>query len=607
MCGILGYLGSPPAEELAVLRDRLIHRGPDDGGLWTAPGIGLAQRRLSILDLSPEGHQPMSRGPLHLVYNGEIYNFQELRQQLEASGHVFRGRSDTEVLLAGFLQWGVEATLQRSNGMFALALWNERGRTLTLARDRYGKKPLYYGWQNQAWHFASELKALHRPGLELDRQALTAYFRYGYVPAPQSIYQGIFKLPPAHLVVLEEGRRQVSPTRYWCLPEPDNTPATPEELEEALLQSVQLRMLSDVPLGAFLSGGIDSSLVVALMQRLSSRPVQTFCIGFREVGYDESGFARQVARQLGTEHHEMRVSAEEALSVVPKLAQIYDEPFADSSQIPTYLVSRLARQKVTVALSGDGGDEIFGGYNRYLWGPRIWRWLRRVPLPLRQLLFELLSRLPLTLVRQLPLRVPYPEEKLNKLLQLLPLRSPHELYLSLVSQWSRPTDLVPGGSESGQVSPFDLSTAEGMMKMDALTYLPDDILVKVDRASMAVSLECRAPLLDYKVAEIAARLPPDQRIRAGRGKWVLREILKSYVQLPERPKSGFSLPLGSWLRGPLRDWAHDLLAPQNCQELDFRPVQERWQQHLSGHRDWSASLWAVLMFQAWQRQWCAGS
>lgn len=604
MCGILGYLGSPPAEELEVLRDRLSHRGPDDGGIWTAPGIGLAHRRLSILDLSPEGHQPMSRGPLHLVYNGEIYNFQELRQQLEASGHTFRGHSDTEVLLAGFLQWGVEATLQISNGMFALALWNENDRTLTLARDRYGKKPLYYGWQSQAWHFASELKALHRPGLEIDRGALTAYFRYGYVPAPQSIYQGVFKLPPGHLVVLDEERRQVSPVRYWTLPEPNDTPATPEELEEALLQSVRLRMLSDVPLGAFLSGGIDSSLVVALMQRLSPRPVQTFCIGFREAGYDESGYAREVARQLGTEHHELRVSAEEALSVVPKLAQIYDEPFADSSQIPTYLVSRLARQTVTVALSGDGGDEIFGGYNRYLWGPRIWRSLRPIPLSWRRLLFELLSRLPLALVRRLPLGIPYPEEKLNKLLQLLPLRSPQELYLSLVSQWADPAALVPGGSELSWSSPFDLSTAEGMMKMDALTYLPDDILVKVDRASMAVSLECRAPLLDYKVAEIAARLPRDQRIRAGQGKWVLREILKSYVQLPERPKSGFSLPLGTWLRGPLRDWAHDLLAPQNLQELDFKPIQERWQQHLSGHRDWSASLWTVLMFQAWQREWC---
>lgn len=604
MCGIAGYLGPNPGHSLEEFRDRLAHRGPDSCGVWRdeSAGIGLGHRRLSILDLSSEGHQPMCNQHLHLVYNGEIYNFQSLRSDLEGLGHSFRGGSDTEVLLAAVLEWGLEKTLPRLNGMFAIALWDARERVLYLARDRYGKKPIYYGRIQGTWYFGSELKALPCQSLSTDRQALGTFLRYGYLPAPLSIFEGVKKLPPAHWCAIRADDFQVDPRCFWNIPEPKVDPQLgPEQLELALMKAVQLRMVSDVPLGAFLSGGIDSSLIVALMQNQSGRPVRTFCIGFEEESHDESPFARQVAQQLGTEHTELRVTAQQALDVVPLLPTMYDEPFADSSQIPTFLVSQLARQHVTVALSGDGGDEVFGGYNRYQWVPRIWRRLRLLPRPVRVAIAKLLGLVPISAIAPLIRSVSYPEEKLNKLLQLLPLKGPDQMYLQLVSQWAEPTRLLPEFLELPLPGGYDLGTPEGMMAVDALTYLPDDILVKVDRASMAVSLECRAPFLDPEVADLAWRLSPSHRS----GKAILRQILAKHVSLPDRPKAGFSLPLGRWLAGPLRGWAEELLS--QVDDFDRRPIMARWQDHLQGRRDWNASLWCVLMYQAWKQKWRRGA
>lgn len=546
----------------------------------------------------------MGRGPLWIVFNGEIYNFQEIRKRLQDVGHQFRGHSDTEVLLAAFLEWGVESTLPLLNGMFALALWDQRSRQLTLARDRYGKKPLYYGRLGSTWIFASELKAMvWEPG-DLDQQSLLSYFRYGYVPGPRTIYRDIQKLQPGHWLTLSPEQSDSLPKRYWKIPEPGGPPASLEELECALQEAVRLRMVADVPLGAFLSGGVDSSLIVALMKTQSTQPVKTFCIGFTEKDYDESAFARLVADQLGTEHTELMLSPAQTMGVIPELPKLYDEPFADSSQIPTYLVSQLARQHVTVALSGDGGDEIFAGYNRYLWAPKIWKYLKHIPRPFRVLLSGVLAKAPLNLLLPLLPRVSYPREKLTKLLQVLPSSSPAQLYRILVSQWQRPDDIVQQGHECLLEWDFDLGTAEGMMRADALSYLPDDILVKVDRASMGVSLECRAPFLDPKVTEIAWRLPKELKLHQNLGKLCLRKLLSQTVHLPPRPKTGFTLPLGDWLRGDLRDWCEDLLSHQALQPyLRSQPIRCRWDEHLSGHRDWSASLWTVLMFQAWRRFW----
>lgn len=604
MCGIAGYLGPKEERPLEELRDRLTHRGPDSFGVWRdeQAGVGLGHRRLSIIDLSNEGHQPMSNRHLHLVYNGEVYNFLSLRRELEALGHGFRGGSDTEVLLAAVLEWGLEKTLPRLNGMFAIALWDSRDRVLYLARDRYGKKPLYYGKIEGTWYFGSELKALPCQALATDRQGLGTFLRYGYLPAPLSIFEGVKKLPPAHWCAIRADDFQVVPRCFWSVPPAEVDPQLgAEQLEAALMEAVRLRMVSDVPLGAFLSGGIDSSLIVALMQKQSARPVRTFCIGFQEQSHDESPYARQVALQLGTEHTELRVTAQQALDVVPLLPTMYDEPFADSSQIPTFLVSQLARQHVTVALSGDGGDEVFGGYNRYQWVPRIWRRLRLLPRPFRVALAKLLSLVPISAIAPLIRSVSYPEEKLNKLLQLLPLKGPDQMYLQLVSQWAEPTRLLPEFLELPLPGGYDLGTPEGMMAVDALTYLPDDILVKVDRASMAVSLECRAPFLDPEVADLAWRLAPSHRS----GKAILRQILAKHLSLPDRPKAGFSLPLGRWLCGPLRDWAEGLLS--QVDDFDRRPIMARWHEHLQGRRDWNASLWCVLMYQAWKQKWRGGA
>lgn len=645
MCGIAGWLGFESATVVATMMgDTLVHRGPDDGGSWidANAGVALVHRRLSILDLSPAGHQPMvsCSGRYVIAFNGEIYNHLELRAELEKVGAggtapvSWRGHADTETLLAAIEAWGVEATLKKSVGMFALALWDRESRTLTLARDRMGEKPLYYGWQGRTFLFGSELKALRaHPEFqgEVDRDVLALYLRYNYVPAPYSIYKRIFKLPPgayATLTASDSPGMQPRLTFYWRVLDAAARPVREEldgatalaELDAALRRAIGGQMVADVPLGAFLSGGIDSSTVVALMQVQSNRPVKTFTIGFHEKGYNEAEHAHAVAAHLGCEHTELYVTPEQAMAVIPHLPDLYDEPFADSSQIPTFLVAQLARQHVTVSLSGDGGDELFGGYNRYFWATRIWRGLGFVPHALRagmagamtglspaawNRLFELAGFM-------LPARLRYanPGDKLHKLAEMLGARSPEEVYLYLVSQWKRPTDLVSGASEPPTVltdhqrwAPLERFESR-MMYLDQMSYLPDDILVKVDRAAMGVSLETRAPFLDHRMVEFAWQLPMRMKIRDGQGKWLLRQLLYRYVprEMIDRPKMGFGVPIDVWLRGPLREWAEALLSAERLLREGYfkpEPIREKWQEHLSGRRNWAYYLWTVLMFQSW--------
>ena len=644
MCGIAGFWRPGAAVDEACLRRMaaaIAHRGPDDAGVWTDEnvGIGLAHRRLSILDLSPAGHQPMlsASGRYVIVFNGEIYNHLDLREEL--TGNDWRGHSDTETLLAAFESWGVEAALKKSVGMFAIALWDRETRTLTLARDRLGEKPLYYGWQKGVLLFGSELKALKaHPAFvgEIDRDALTLFLRHNAIPAPYSIYKNIHKLLPgtywqcvlpSSLSPEGEGELKV----YWSarnaaeLGQKNRFTGSDDEardaLESVLGQSVAGQMLADVPLGAFLSGGVDSSTVVALMQARSSRPVKTFTIGFNEAGYNEAEYAHAVARHLGTEHTELYVKPEEALAVIPLLPGLYDEPFADSSQIPTYLVSRLARSHVTVSLSGDGGDELFGGYNRYFWAQNIWRRMGWMPQSMRAALAGMLTTLPPAmwnsafskLDRLLPasLRYANPGDKLHKLADILAVRSPEEIYWGLVSHWKQPADVVKGATEPPTVLTDSSRWADvpdlthRMMYLDTVTYLPDDILTKVDRAAMGVSLETRVPLLDHRVLEFAWTLPLSMKLRDGQSKWLLRQVLYRHVpkELIERPKMGFGIPLDVWLRGPLRAWAEELLNPARLEVEGFfhaEPIQQKWREHLTGQRNWSYYLWDVLMFQAWK-------
>jgi len=649
MCGLSGFLQSGGFDASAAqasvrcMADALRHRGPDDAGVWVdaAVGVALGHRRLSILDLSPAGQQPMVSACGHYVvaYNGEIYNHLELRAELQAQGAAppWRGHSDTETLLAAVAAWGVEAALKRCVGMFAWALWDRQLRQLTLARDRMGEKPLYYGWQGGVLLFGSELKALRaHPGFctEVDRNVLALYLRHAYVPGPYSIYQGIYKLPAGAYLTLDAQAQPASalpsPRCYWrawdaasaaAEPGPELDDATAlTELEALLNQSIAGQRVADVPLGAFLSGGIDSSLVVALMQAQSSQPVQTFTIGFHEPGYNEAEHALAVARHLGTRHTELYLTPEPALAAIARLPELYDEPFADSSQIPTFLVAQLARQHVTVSLSGDGGDELFGGYNRYLWAARIWRQLGRVPHPARSLAARGLTGIsPAAWSRAFALTAPLlpqrlrlanPGDKLHKLAQMLGARTPEQVYLYLVSQVQNPAAWIAGATEPPTVltDPAQcpaLSDFESrMMYLDQMSYLPDDILVKVDRAAMGVSLETRVPLLDHRLVEFAWRLPLHQKIRHGQGKWLLRQLLYRHVPrvLIERPKMGFGIPLDVWLRGPLRDWAEDLLNEQRLLQEGYfnpRPIRTQWQEHLSGQRNWAYSLWPVLMFQGW--------
>ena len=653
MCGIAGFM-SPDGlfsegESLARrMADAIAHRGPDSSGLWldAGAGIALAHRRLAILELSPAGDQPMeSRGGRYsIVFNGEIYNHVELRNCLDhvvsesvstgiTAQDAWRGRSDTESLLAGFETWGIEETIRRAVGMFAVAVWDRTSRRLTLARDRLGEKPLYYGWQGSTFLFGSELKALRaHPAFrgEIDRDALALFLRHNYVPAPYSIYRGIFKLPAGTWLQLRPGERDARPFSYWSArdraeqgqrePYDGDDGHAIAELERLLKQSLAGQMVADVPLGAFLSGGVDSSAVVALMQQLSRRPVKTFTIGFREDSYNEAPYARAIARHVGTDHTEMYVTPAETLDVIPKLPELYDEPFADSSQIPTFLVSRLTRQHVKVALSGDGGDELFGGYNRYSWAAQIWRKVGWLPRPLRAALAVVLTRVPPDtwdaafrgLDKFLPasLRHSEPGQKLHKLAEILAVRAPEEVYWGLVSHWKQPASIVVGAKEPMTVLTDTTAWANvgtfehHMMYLDLVSYLPDDILVKVDRAAMGVSLETRVPFLDHRLVEFAWRLPLGFKLRGGVTKWLLRQVLYRYVPptLIERPKMGFGVPIDSWLRGPLREWAESLINPARLSTEGFfrpEPITRAWQEHVSGRRDWQYYLWDVLMFQAW--------
>lgn len=640
MCGLAGaFLAEPERRAASAGRQMagaLCHRGPDDEGTWRSDAgtVELVHRRLSILDLSPEGHQPMisASGRYVIAFNGEVYNHLQLRSQL--SGVAWRGHSDTETMLAAVERWGVEGAVGRFVGMFAFALWDRERDELALVRDRLGIKPLYYGFTAAGLLFASELGALRaHPTFDgpIDRDALHLLLRYNSIPAPHTIYRNVSKVMPGTLLRFRAPRRAaLQATTYWSgldiAAQGQATPftGTPEEavdqLEALLSDAVGMRMLSDVPLGAFLSGGVDSSTVVALMQAQSERPVRTFSIGSPDAGFDEAPYARAVAEHLGTDHTELIVTAQDALDVVPRLASMYDEPFADSSQIPTFLVSELARRSVTVSLSGDGGDELFGGYNRHVWAGRVWNSIRWMPQPIRAgVAWALTGIAPEAWDRgfewadgALPaaLRHRMPGYKVHKLAGALGARAPMDLYRRLASQWLNPEHLVVGGSEPpvlpDEVERLDDFTAQ-MMLADLLRYLPDDILTKVDRASMAVSLEARVPLLDHRIVEFAWTLPMDLKRRDGQSKWVLREVLYRHVPraLIERPKTGFGIPLGDWLRGPLREWAEDLLSEQRLRDEGYfqpEPIREAWTQHQAGTHTWEHPLWTVLMFQAWHER-----
>lgn len=643
MCGIAGFWqakrgSESPGEILMQMGNTLKHRGPDDSGYFrdNETGVGLSFRRLSIIDLSPAGHQPMesASGRYTIIFNGEVYNFEEIRTEL-GSGHPWCGHSDTEVMLAAIERWGVESALRRFVGMFALAIWDRSEKKLFLARDRLGIKPVYYGFVHGDFVFASELKAIRQyPGFDaaIDRDALALYMRYNYVPAPHSIYQGISKLPPGFLLSLKSAHDEPILSAFWSATEVaqsglqnriqangKNDEEVIRELEEKLTQAVGLRMIADVPLGAFLSGGVDSSTVVALMQKQSSGPVKTFTIGFHEDDYNEAAHAKRVAAHLGTNHTELCLTAREAMDVIPLLPRMYDEPFADSSQIPTFLVSRLARGSVTVSLSGDGGDEVFGGYNRYSMTSSIWKAVKWWPKSFRKTAARMIHSIPPAKIDQaygwlkpaLPRRKKFSAvgDKAHKLARFMDSRDPEAIYARALSHWT-PSEIVLGANEPLTVMQCLQDTAwlpcieERMMLTDLLNYLPDDILTKVDRASMAVSLEARVPILDHRVVEFAWKLPLHFKIRNGVSKWALRQVLYKYVpaELIERPKMGFTLPIDSWLRGPLREWAEDLLSLEALQRHGFfnaAAIREKWTQHLSGARNWQPLLWDVLIFQDW--------
>lgn len=643
MCGFAGFLSASSIDreesfDLArSMADALIHRGPDDRGEWidSEAGIAFGFRRLSILDLSQAGHQPMvsASGRYVIIYNGEVYNFERLRRQLEAEGRAprFRGHSDTEVMLAAIEAWGVEQAVQRFNGMFAFALWDRRERLLHLVRDRAGVKPLYYGRAGNAFLFGSELKALRRhPAFQdrVDRKALTLYMRFMCVPAPLTIYQNVGKLEPGSILTVTSAKLDSPLIRsYWPAGAIAERAAAQrfrgteeeaaDELDSILRDSIRLRMIADVPIGVFLSGGVDSSTVTAIMQNESSIPVKSFSIGFREEVFNEAVFARRVAAHLGTDHTELYVTAQDALNVIPRLPHIYDEPFADSSQIPTYLLSALTRQKVTVSLSGDGGDELFGGYGRYTLGPPAWQRLKYLPRGMRNPLLSSLTRISpeswdkiFSLLRPV-LPAVFRREgmgvRMHKLPELMKTRSSDGLYLGMMSQWWNPEAVVLGGSDEPELFSGRnrlRNYTERLMFLDFINYLPDDLLVKVDRASMAVSLESREPLLDHRLVEFAWSLPLSMKLSRDQTKRLLRKVLYRYVpaELIERPKMGFGVPLGEWLRGPLRDWAESLLSQERLQHDGFfHPgiVRRKWMAQLTGKENWENQLWSVLMFQAW--------
>lgn len=638
MCGIIGFWDCTTTDKCRIVQgmaDRLIHRGPDDCGVWSDSSTGLimAHQRLSILDVSPAGHQPMISkcGRFTIVFNGEIYNHIELRSKLPGASWI--GHSDTETILAGFTTWGVQETICKAVGMFALAVWDNKDRKLILARDRIGEKPLYYGWQNDTFLFSSELKAMRaHPNWqgEVNRQALTLFLRHNCIPSPWSIYSGIVKLLPGSILTLHWDQHGPckgllpDPQLYWNPVEIaskgqanlfiGSENETTNTLDKLLQAAVQAQMISDVPIGAFLSGGIDSSTIVALMQAQSSRPVKTFSIGFDEPEFDEAHYAREVAKHLGTEHLDMYVSDQDARSVIPEIPRIWDEPFSDSSQIPTLLLSRLTKESVTVSLSGDAGDELFGGYNRYIHGLNLWNNLSLIPKPIQKICGVIINAFPIAVWDKVGIPFRFLTggqvgDKLHKIANTFGSNNPDELYRILASHWYWPEQIVINGSEPP--TPFtDGSSSclenfiERMMLTDLRTYLPDDILVKVDRAAMSTSLETRVPFLDHRVVEFAWSLPLSLKVRNGQGKWILRQVLDRYVpkQLIDRPKKGFGVPLASWLRKPLRDWAESLLSEERLQREGFfnpKPIRQAWSQHLSGKRNFQYHLWDILMFQAW--------
>ncbi len=644
MCGLAGMIdwrAQTPADTLRAVAEAmngtLLHRGPDAGAVWVEAESGtvLAHRRLAIIDLSPGGAQPMQSadGRYVIMLNGEIYNYRDLRGELEAAGRRFRSESDTEVLLDACAVWGVRGACERTIGMFAFALWDRQTRTLSLARDRLGIKPLYYAAMPTRILFASQLKAFRAvPGWapSVDADAIIGYLRLGYIAQPRTIYREAAKLPPGHILTARAGETPQL-TCFWdareialavsCSAEAavDEQEAL-EQLDALTRDAVRLRMIADVPLGAFLSGGIDSSTVVALMQAQSARPIKTFSIGFHEEGYDEAAHARRVAAHLGTEHTEVYIEPSHALEIIPRLPDWFDEPFADVSEIPTYLVSEVTRRHVTVALSGDGGDELFAGYDRYFWAERLRLILHTIPAPLRRASQAALRALsPLAWNRVFGVVPPawrpaLPGDRLHKLATIFDHIEPDAIYRRLVSLWERPHEVAAGGAEPH--GPFwDASVARDfpdllsrMQFIDLVTYLPDDILTKVDRATMAVGLEGRVPLLDHRVVAFAWGLPPRLKVQNGKGKWLLRQLLARYVPeaLFDRPKMGFGVPIGAWIRGPLRDWAESLLAPGRLAAGGLvrpEPVQQAWREHLAGTRNWQYPLWTVLMLEAWREKW----
>ncbi len=646
MCGFAGFFdscaGLPESEWQAVLFSMvqaITHRGPDDWGFWTDAdaGLALAHCRLSILDLSSAGHQPMisPSGRFVIAFNGEIYNHLDLRKELAM--HAWRGHSDTETLLASFDAWGVASAVKRAIGMFAFAVWDKTNLTLTLARDRLGEKPLYYGWHGETFLFGSELKALKlHPTFhaEIDRNALALFMRHNYIPAPYSIYHGIHKLLPGSLLTISQQNRSSQPQRYWDLrqvvaaglaqPFSGSPDDAVDALDNLLRDAVAKQMVADVPLGAFLSGGIDSSTIVALMQAQSSRSVKTFTIGFLEERYNEAEQAKAVARHLGTDHTELYVTPQQALDVIPRLPTLYDEPFSDSSQIPTFMVSQMTKQHVTVSLSGDAGDELFGGYNRYVLGQRLWEKVSRLPVSLRTALARMITGVspegwnrllgPIQTLLPMGLAQANIGDKLHKGSGVMMAATPTDLYYMLVSHWHQPANLVLGATEPTTVlttlelQPQTDQFVHQMMALDMLTYLPDDILTKVDRAAMGVSLETRVPLLDHRVVEFSWGLPLGYKVRDGVGKWPLRQVLNKYVpkKLIERPKMGFGIPIDNWLRGPLKEWAESLLNESRLKQEGFfnpGPIRQKWAEHISGKRNWQYHLWDVLMFQAWHEHW----
>jgi asparagine synthase (glutamine-hydrolysing) len=655
MCGIAGVFGSLRKEELDMCAHKmsvaLTHRGPDDFGIWSdeKSGIAFGHRRLSVVDLSLAGHQPMISpcGNFSVIFNGEIYNHLQLREKLNDSTYKqsWRGHSDTETLVSAFSQWGIKKTLGQLVGMFAIAVWDIKNKKLYLIRDRFGEKPLYYGWSNGVFLFGSELKALQAYknfNNIVDRNALSLYMQYMYVPSPYSIFKDVYKLDPGCILQIDNDGINKPPSRImssaFCakgvsikqwyslsnIAEKSqhnlikDKHESVELLEKALTESIQSQLISDVSLGAFLSGGIDSSIIVSLMQSISMNPVKTFTIGFEDSLFNEAIYAKDVAKHLGTEHHELYVTASDAIRVIPDLPILYDEPFADSSQIPTYLVSKLARENVTVSLSGDGGDELFGGYNRYLWGERVWSKLKWMPPVVRQTLGAIIQKLPVstldTVGHLLPNRykVTTMGDKAHRMAHRLNIvNTIDDMYRSLVTEGFNEESMVYSDDfilktklDEPSIAVGIDGSAQRMMLWDALTYLPDDILTKVDRAAMGVSLETRVPFLDHRVAEIAWRMPLDIKINNGVGKWPVRQVLYKYVpkKLVERPKAGFSIPVGQWMRDPLREWADDLLDESRMQSQGYfnhKLVRKIWDQHLNGSYDWTSKLWAILMFNAW--------